>query len=265
MNVFKGIMIATITAFSFMFAGCDEVEELLGIEEDQWNHLVNEKEYETILEGNTLKYGTHEYSVEGVIDKEIMAGRFDDPTAYVSFSNIPSGYKEFSAVYNGLLGKSAHGVAAMIPMAMEIYARDNATGERCLRLLCHGETSANEVISVLKERFKTNEYGGENDSYVQRYIPAALLRGATPQNAYRPEEPYSVDMCASVNSPKESSLGVVHYIYILCKGWSTGGFVYAQRQVEILKPTGSGVYKVFSCPSTYVQCQQIVGTWRGLK
>ena len=47
MNVFKGIMIATITAFSFMFAGCDE---LLGIEKDQWNHLVNEKEYETILE-----------------------------------------------------------------------------------------------------------------------------------------------------------------------------------------------------------------------
>ena len=265
-NIFKSFGLFTLVMASFALVGCEEVlEQILEISIDKWADLVNEKEHETIIEGNTLTYGSHSYSVEGDLDATGMTGRYDTPTASVSFTNIPSGYNEFKAVYNGLLGNSIQGTAAMIPMAIEIYARNSYTGERCLKLLCHDESTVKEILSVLKERFKINEYGGENDPYIQRYLPAALLKGATPKNAYRPSEPYMVEMCPSVNKPQSISSGIDNFVYILCKGWDTGGYNYAQRQVEIIQPKGGGLYKVFSCPSTYVQCKEIVGTWKGLK
>ena len=93
--------------------------------------LVNEIEQEMHVNGNTLTYGNHTYTVngslgfggmdrngDGVVDNS--ASR-DTATATVTFTHGPSGYTEFEAVYNGLLGKSIHGTAAMIPMALEIY------------------------------------------------------------------------------------------------------------------------------------------------
>ena len=68
----------------------------------------------------------------------------------VTFTNIPSGYTEFEAVYNNLLGKSIQGTAAMVPMAIEMYARDAALGERCLNLLCNAPTTVSEMIRILK-------------------------------------------------------------------------------------------------------------------
>lgn len=266
MKIFKCLALSTLVVSSLMLVSCEEVlENILDIEIDDWASLVNEKKYETIVDGNTLSYGSHTYTIEGDLDATGLIGRYDSPTTSVSFTNIPSGYNEFSAVYNGLLGKSIQGTAAMIPMAIEIYAREPYTGERCLELLCYDKSTVKEILSVLKERFRKNEYGGENDPYIQRYLSAALLKGATPKNAYRPSEPYMVEMCPSVNKPQSISSGIDNFVYILCKGWDTGGYNYAQRQVEIIQPKGGGLYKVFSCPSTYVQCKEIVGTWKGLK
>ncbi|MBQ9230978.1 MAG: hypothetical protein IJ190_07320 [Prevotella sp.] len=47
----------------------------------------------------------------------------------VVFTNVPSDYEEFEAVYRKFLGKSAQGTAAMIPMVMEIYARNARISE----------------------------------------------------------------------------------------------------------------------------------------
>lgn len=114
-----------------VFASCSETSD--GTMSDQWANLVNETSHEVQLNGNTLIYGDHTYTVNGEI--ELNGTVFNTHTAYVTFTNVPSGYTEFEAVYNNLLGKSIQGTAAMIPMAFEIYARDNATGERCLNLL----------------------------------------------------------------------------------------------------------------------------------
>ena len=215
---------------------------------------------EAIVDGNTLTYGEHHYTLNGEINFDSKDHK--TPTAYVTFTNVPSDYAEFEAVYTNLLGKSCHGVAAMIPMAIELYARDKAVGENCFKLLCHRATAVDEIVRVLKTKLDASQYGPDNDQYLQRYMAAALLKGADNKNSYTPEEPYTVEMCSNPNGVKESSFanGIVYYLYILANGWDT-----FQRSVEILKPSDGEYYKVFNCPATYTQCKNIVGEWKGLK
>lgn len=212
------------------------------------------------IDGNTLTYGDHTYTVDGAID--FAAKDHKKPTASVCFTNVPADYAEFEAVYKGLLGKSSQGAAAMIPMALEMFARDHAVGEKCLQLLCNAPTTVSEMVRILKTKLEASQYGPENDQYLQRYMAAALLKGADSKNAYTPTEPYTVEMCSSPNGTKEAPLtgGTMYYLYILANGWDT-----FQRSVEIIQPAGSEYFKVFNCPATYSQCKTIVGEWAGLK
>ena len=200
--------------------------------------------------------------MNGEID--LSATVFNTATAYVTFTNIPSGYTEFEAVYNNLLGKSMQGAAAMIPMAMEMYARDATLGERCFNLLCSSSTVVSEITRTLKQKFNYSPYSPENDLYIQRFLPAATLKGAAFNNAYTPSEPYTVEMCRSVTAPQQTQLfgyGTVYYIYILAPGgWDT-----FQRGVDIYNAMGTDLYKVHNCPATYTMCKNIIGTWPGLK
>lgn len=227
---------------------------------DQWHSLVNETKAEAQVTGNTLTYGSHTYTVNGDID--FNSNEHRTPTATVTFTNVPSGYAEFEAVYNGLLGKTVQGTAAMVPMAIEIYARDAVTGEKCLNLLCNSDATVAGIIRILKTKLIPSEYGPENDNYLQRYMPAALLKGAVNTNAYAPEEPYTVELCSSPNGVQDSPLmgGTTYYLYILAHGWDS-----EQRAVDVFQPAGSATYKVANCPSTYTQCKTIQGTWGGLK
>ena len=235
--------------------------EINNLEKGQTTATVSEKPQAAQVNGNTMTYGDHTYTVSGEIDfNDNYTGYRGTPTASVSFTNFPAGYAEFEAVYNGLLGKSVQGTAAMIPMAIELYARDASVGERCFNLLCNSSSTVSGIIRILKTKLVPSQYAGADDPYIQRYMAAALLKGAMASNAYTPEEPYTVEMCCSANKPQNSSYGMVYYLYILAKGWDT-----EQRQVEILQPNGSELYKVFNCPSCYVQCKNIVGTWGGLK
>lgn len=237
------------------------VSEVNNLDKSLATAVVSETPQTPQVNGNTLTYGDHTYTVEGEINfNDNYTGYRGTPTASVSFTNFPSGYAEFEAVYNGLLGKSVQGTAAMIPMAIELYARDAAVGERCFNLLCNSSSTVSGIIRILKTKLVPSQYAGDNDPYIQRYMAAALLKGAMASNAYTPDQPYTVEMCCSANKPQNSSYGMVYYIYILAKGWDT-----EQRQVEVLQPSGSDLYKVFNCPSCYVQCKNIVGTWGGLK
>lgn len=243
---------------------------------DSWANLVNENAQTFKLEGNTLTYGSHVYTVSGSINTEgtdknedgVADEKLDvpqlTPTAFVTFTNIPSGYKEFETVYKELLGKSLQGTAAMIPMAMEIYGRDRETGLKCIKLLCV-ENNVNSMVSILKDKFgEPSPYAGPNDTYMQRYLPAATLKGALPTNAYKANEPYTVEMLASVNLPQRLNFsatpGLVTYLYVLGGGWDT-----TQRSAEIFLADGQELYKVFNCPAFYTQCKNCIGTWAGLK
>ncbi|MBQ9659977.1 MAG: hypothetical protein IJV37_01755 [Bacteroidales bacterium] len=221
--------------------------------------FISQVETEAVLDGNTVRYGSHSYTVVSEIDPATR--EFKQPTASVTFTNFPASYAEFEAVYNGLLGKSRAGAAAMIPMAIELYARDAETGEKCLKLLCNSDATVSGITRILKTKLVPSEYAPENDSYIQRYMAAALLKGAVNTNAYTPDKPYTVEMTMSPNGVKESELmgGEVTYMYILAHGWDS-----YQRGVEVFLPFNGEYYKVSNCPSCYTQCKNIRGTWPGL-
>lgn len=215
---------------------------------------------QAVVDGNTLTYGDHTYTL--VSDIDVNTKEYKKPTASVTFSNVPSGYAEFEAVYKGLLGKSVAGAAAMIPMAIELYARDAEVGERCLELLCNSDATVSNITRILDTKLVPSQYAPENDSYLQRYMAAALLKGAVNTNAYTPERPYTVEMTMSPNGVREAPLmgGDVTYIYILAQGWDT-----FQRGVDVFLPYDTEYYKVANCSSCYVQCKNIRGTWPGLE
>ena len=210
-------------------------------------------------EKKTWTYGDHTYTQQGTLTAKEYNKK---ATGVVTFTNIPSDYEEFEALYTQFLGKTPHGTAAMMVMAMEIYGRDSAMGKECIKLINY-PSNVNSVIPRLNDKYGTSAYAPENDSYNQRYLPAAVLKGATPENGYCPQEPYTIEMKASVNQHQELQItgpGRVMYIYMMGKGWDT-----EQRSVEIIRQPKQPLYKIFNCPALYTQCKTIHGTWQGLK
>ena len=210
-------------------------------------------------EQKTWTYGDHTYTQQGTL----TAKQYDRRAkGVVTFTNVPSDYEEFETLYTQFFGKTPHGTAAMMVMAMEIYGRDRKVGRQCIELINY-PSNVNSVISILNDKYGSSQYAPANDSYHQRYLPAAVLKGATPQNGYRPQEPYTVEMKASVNKHQELQIvgsGRVMYIYMMGKGWDT-----EQRSVEIIRQPNQPLYKIFNCPSLYTQCKTIQGSWEGLK
>ncbi len=201
----------------------------------------------------SFTYNGHTYTMEGNLSIDKYNSK---ATGKVTFTHIPSDYDEFEYVYQ-ILGETPYGAAAMMPMAMEMYARDSKVGEQCIKLI-NAENNVSSVMSIVSQKLKNV---GEGDSYRQRYLPAAVLEGATPENGYNPKKPYTINMKASANKHQEMQLydGTVMYIYIMGKGWDT-----EQRSIEIVKTSDSELFKVFNCPSLYVQCKRIKGKWNGL-
>ena len=270
MKIFKTFVLGAALVAASSLTGCDFVEGFIAGWKEAGDGDVtritsaglvsNQPAQQAVVNGNTLTYGDHTYTI--VSDIDVNTKEYKKPTASVTFTNIPSGYAEFEAVYNGLLGKSVAGTAAMIPMAIELYARDAEVGERCLDLLCNSDATVSNITRILKTKLVPSQYAQENDSYLQRYMAAALLKGAVNTNAYTPDKPYTVEMTMSPNGVREAPLmgGDVTYIYILAQGWDT-----FQRGVDVFLPYDTEYYKVAGCSSCYTQCKNIRGTWPGLE
>ena len=207
----------------------------------------------------SMLYGSHRYTMTG----NLTAERYDrGAKGCVTFTHVPADYEEFATVYERLLGKTPHGTAAMMPMAMALYGRDRDLGERCIRLINY-DSNVTSVLSQLNQKFTPSKHAPVGDTYIQPYLPAAVLKGATPENGYTPTEPYTVEMLASINQHSDlkiSGKGRVVYLYILGDGWDT-----KKRQVEVLQPGNNALHKVFNCPSLYTQCKTIDGEWKGLR
>jgi len=192
----------------------------------------------------TLTVNGHSYSVK-------KSGR----SVYVTFTNIPSDFDEFSQVYHGLLGKNEYSAVAMIPMAIEMYARNEEEGNRCLELLCTFACKS-EMSRRLKEKF-----GHPGDSYCQRYLPAALLQGANNKNAYTPTSPYTVCVENGGTADEESEMynGTFYNRVILGDGWDMN-----KRAVQLFRQYDKDVYQISGCAATYMSCKPIRGSWPGL-
>ena len=97
----------------------------------------------------TWTYGGHTYTQKGTL----TAKQYDkNAKGVVTFTNIPSDYEEFEALYTQFLGKTPHGTAAMMVMAMEIYGRDRKVGRQCIELINY-PSNVNSVISILNDKY----------------------------------------------------------------------------------------------------------------
>lgn len=215
---------------------------------DSWAHLVNEKSGSLEVNGNKATWGSHTYEfIDGATEKRMV------------FSNIPSGYTEFSALYTQFCGKNPYCTAAMMVWAIEIYARDAATGEKCIRLM-NQDSNVPGVLRELKQKFTHSSYAPANDTYVQRYLAAAFMAGGKPETKYAPSEPYTITMVDNHYQDEEKA----PEICIVSDAYST-----KNRHTQILLPdhalNNKGLCVMFNCPSLYTQCPVFTGTWGGLK
>lgn len=178
-----------------------------------------------------------------------------DESSSVIFTSFPATLDEFKQAREQL-GREPQGAVALQVMAFELYRRDREAGQAALQLV-NTATNYNSTIYQLKEMMGKDAY------YSRPYLAAALLQGATPDNAYTPSSPYTVKVRVSPTSRyQESQLlrGTVIYLQIDSQGWDT-----SWRGVEVVKPEGQDYYVVSNCPAMYTQCKQIKGTWTPLK
>ncbi len=175
-------------------------------------------------------------------------------TAEVEFSRIPQSIEEFTELQK-TLGKEPQGAVALQIMAFEMFHRDSNLGSQALDL---NNTQIN--ASGTKRRLK--EVLREDDSYGRPYLAAALLVGATPENAYSPSKPYKVSLRVDPVTKYQYSSdydGEVIYLQVDGKGWDSNW-----RGVQVVKPADSEYYLIFNCPALYTQCKKIRGKWQGL-
>jgi len=226
-------------------------------EEDQ----VTESDICWLLDGNTLTYDAHTYTMDGNMEEDYVVGG----KGKVTFTHVPSDYEEFCIVYEQLLGKTCYGVAAMLPMAFEMWGRDHEVGKQCIALITGG-TCYNEIMRQLPAHMEMSSQSPADDPYVQRCLPAAVLEGANKENGYNPTEPYTVNMTigrkAGWGEESEILQANVYQLNILSgNAWNT-----PQRSVTVMKPwRGEQLYRVNTCSSLYVNIFAPRQDWNGLK
>lgn len=164
----------------------------------------------------------------------------------VEFNAFPANIAEWKHMQE-MLGDEPQGAVALQVMAFELFRNNRTDGEEALRLN-NTQTNYNSTVERLREIM------GNDKNYARPYIAWAMLDGATPENGYTVEPPYSIKIKVDPNKKyQESQLlhGTVIYLLIDSKGWDTNW-----RGVEVVKPEGSKYYVVCNCPAMYTQCKE---------
>ncbi|MFC2610362.1 MAG: DUF6935 domain-containing protein, partial [Capnocytophaga granulosa] len=170
--------------------------------------------------------------VKGTDIEVTMTGEISEDTytkgqkATISFSRFPSSVAEFKAVRERI-GTTPQGAIALEVMAMEMYRKDRAVGEECLKL-CNVKSNVRPIIRRLKELF------GEDEGYARPYQMMAFLKGATPYNKYTPDTPYTVEIeVHPVNGYQNSEIYGTNVLYLNLK--TSGSQSVDFMQVAVLK------------------------------
>ena len=169
-----------------------------------------------------------------------------DATTTVEFKAFPNNLDEWKQMQE-TLGNEPQGAAALQVMAFELYRNNRADGEEALRMN-NTATNYNSTIERLREIMGNDKY------YARPYIAWAMLDGATPENGYKVDPPYSIKMKVDPNKKYQESQmlhGTVIYLLIDSRGWDTNW-----RGVEVVKPEGGNYYVVCNCPAMYTQCKE---------
>lgn len=130
-----------------------------------------------------IPIGDLEVSMTGTINHTTYTA---GESATVTFSRFPRSVDEFKMVREQI-GTEPQGAVALQVMAYEMFRRDRKLGEQVLRMNTT-TTNITMVLSRLKSIF-------DGDAQSNRpYQMGAFLKGATPENGYNPEKPYTVEI-----------------------------------------------------------------------
>ncbi len=168
----------------------------------------------------------------------------------VSFVRFPASLAEWEQARK-VLGGEPQGAVALQVMAFELFRRDAEAGKQALEM-------NNTGVNFTQTLRQLQQIMDVKDTYYARpYLAAALLKGATPDNGYHPDEPYQLEVRVNpVSKYQESEMvgGTVIYLQVDSKGWDTNW-----RGVEVVKPEGQQYYVVSNCPALYTQCKKVKG------
>lgn len=204
------------------------------------------------LEGNTLYYGDHSYTLDdGLRLDGDQPSEDEGQMCTVTFTHFPSSIDEFRALQEQFMGNRFGGCLALNVMAYEMYRRDRALGEEAIRLV-NTPTNASQTLRTLGQKFPSVRYDeNDNDSYHQPYLVAAFLKGATHDNKYQPEYPYVLRFCWNKNpymKQHEYSNMLYGYIYRLVALRNGENECNAEVLVD---EDGSGLLRISNCASFY--------------
>ena len=189
-----------------------------------------------------------------------------DQYGSVSFNRFPASVNEFQKIQEQI-GGEPHGAVALELMAAEMYRRNASRGTQCIEL-CNVKSNVELQMSRWRQLFDLKD----ETQYARPYQIAAFLKGATPDNDYTPNEPYTVEVRVGSAHPyiQETMLynATVITLEVLTKGKDSGA-----ERVEVIKPgrcndfpNGSAYFLVHNCPGLYSQVKQIyVPNWNKLK
>jgi D-methionine transport system substrate-binding protein len=199
---------------------------------------------------------TPTYCVEGRLDMSSPAASQSETVTWTHFPNDVAELREAQRQIGNTLG----GAVALQLMAFEIYRHDRREGEEAIRLVNY-KSNVQSVLSVISQRYSRSEHSPEEDLYVQPYIVASFLKGATTANRYTPDEPYSITVYWDASRQVEEASPYVGGGHLCRVHVMNANYGTPQRSVQVIKTTPEACFLIQNSPSLYTQCPPISGRW----
>lgn len=167
-------------------------------------------------------------------------------TASCSIAKMPTTEAEFDAL-QAQIGTEPQGGVMCFLAAMNVYVNNEEEGLSCLQKASYKIGGSD--ISTLKQKLR----GPDDDSYVQKYLPFAHLKGATPENGYTPSNPLTIEV--SVNNGRPYSILSAEDAPVIYMNFKTRGTDIGQRSVSVIRPYDSDYYVVYDRGGLMMQVQ----------
>lgn len=109
-------------------------------------------------------------------------------TEAIVFPTVPDTFEGFTALPQASMSTPFE-TAAMAVVALCVYPHSPETSIRMLNFLRGPRPLNGQEISFIKDRFRAKDY-----------VPRSYFMGATPQNDYTPQQPYTIQVKSDHNS-----------------------------------------------------------------
>ena len=130
-----------------------------------------------------------------------------------TFEALPESLEELKALPEASLD-TPFKTAALVVCADCVFAADKDIGIAMLNFLKGPEPLSNIDISFLKDRFSDGKY----------YVPFSYFKGATPENDYTPDKPFTITVKANPYSFQNEGRATL---------WLTSGGADSPRQIDL--------------------------------